>query len=212
METETVLEQAKQADADLLVAKHWGGVRGWRGWGLQDRCIVQSNLQMHVHGGRGMCKLVSLWLHPYHPIPTWSGSKMLLQHSANCFNPPLCPSFALCWLPRRPALSHVCSQLRLQCTREGTFRHMDLPFVYHQLDKGVTDWSRDLPLSGCGSSTTIWLVLTWREVFFVCVCRGGFTVWNLETRDCCWNSAFKGPEKAWARTVATMTFLKWSKG
>lgn len=64
---------------------------------------------------------------------------MFPQHSTRGFYPPLCPPF-LVLLPRlHPLLSHVWSQLRPQSGARRTFRHMDLPFVYHQLDRGVTE-------------------------------------------------------------------------
>lgn len=51
----------------------------------------------------------------------------------------------LCFVPHSTLLpSHVCSQFRLQSRREGTFRHMDLPFVYQLLDKGVSHEGADL--------------------------------------------------------------------
>lgn len=83
---------------------------------------------------------------------TWSGSKMFLQHSASGIYPPLCSPFTLFCSPLHPLLSHVCSQLRLSSRREGTFRHMDLPFVYHRLDRGVADDGICAPI-GCCSPT-----------------------------------------------------------
>lgn len=84
------------------------------------------------------------------------------------------------------------------CTTErvGTFRHMDLPFVYHWLDRGVTEE---------GGRTCDWLRFIHPQCDWPGLAEG--LVWNLEeTRDC-WVSAAKGRQTGRDRGPATMTFL-----
>lgn len=134
------------------------------GGGLQERYIMQLNLQMHVPEGwcmsQSMCKL-SLDVTP--PMPSLSSH----DQEARC---PCTTVQMVCILPSAllsPCFAaHSTLLLPLTCllTEErGTFRHMDLPFVYQQQDKGH-DRCGDWPLIGCGSSTIIWLALTCRGV------------------------------------------------
>lgn len=103
-----------------------------------------------------------------------------MQHSMSGLSCAL-PSFHSVLLPAPPsALTCLLTALRT----EGTFRHMDLPFVYYLLDRGVTSEGGWL-LIGCGSSTLNQIGCDLAEG------SGESMVWNLEeTRDC-WNSATK---------------------
>lgn len=110
---------------------------------------------------------IKSWCNPTHAIAifTWSGNKMSLHHSANGVHPPFCPAVTRFCCPHHPTAPSHMSAHSSDCRAEerGTFRHMDLPFVYQQQDKG-RGWCGDWPLIGCGSSTLIWLALTCRRV------------------------------------------------
>lgn len=101
------------------------------------------------------CKLILY--NPTHAVLffTWSGSKISLQHNATLLS---CFALRSLFLPRSTLFSHM-SVHGSECT-EGTFRHMDLPFVYHLLDQGVLKVGAGHWLAVIHSAQYDWLWLT----------------------------------------------------
>ena len=106
----------------------------------------------------------------------------LYLHMIRCFCPPAVLSFHSVFAPHSTLHSHM-SVLGSGCTAErvGTFRHMDLPFVYHWLDRGVAeeggrtcDWLRFIH-PRCDWPGESWFE-TWRKLVTVeSVCCKGQT-------------------------------------
>lgn len=101
---------------------------------------------------------------PCHSISIWLSSKMFLQHTTSGLSSPL-PSFHSVMMTAPPsALTCLLSAPAVEWRPEGTFRHMDLPFVYYLLDRGVTAPGADFWLA-LVIQPFIQLAFTCREVW-----------------------------------------------